>query len=90
MLRALLELAGLDCSRLPPSLYGVTLYGQVVVGGGYETRATKFNKDCSNGVSELINKDSGGAKRRAAPNAPLPVERWRQDQGTDRPELVPG
>jgi predicted porin len=38
------------------------------MGGGYETAATKFNKDFSNGVQELISKTSNGARWQAVPN----------------------
>ena len=60
-----LDSTAADC---PLSLYGITFYGQVDVGGGYETHATKFNKDYSNGVSELIAKTSGNAKWQWVPN----------------------
>jgi len=54
-----------DC---PLSAYGITVYGAIDMGGGYETHATKFNKDYSNGVSELVGKNSGNARWQAVPN----------------------
>jgi len=60
-----LDSTAADC---PLSLYGVTLYGQVDVGAGYETHAAKFNNDYNNGVSELITKNNGGAKWQWVPN----------------------
>ena len=54
-----------DC---PLSYMGFTLYGQLDVGGGYETHATPFNKDFNNGVAELISKSSGGGKWQWVPN----------------------
>jgi predicted porin len=60
-----LDSTAADC---PLSLYGITLYGQVDVGGGYETHATKFDDYYPNGVNELVNKNSGNAKWQAVPN----------------------
>jgi predicted porin len=54
-----------DC---PLSAYGITVYGTIDVGGGYETHASKFNKDYSNGVNELINKASNKGAWQAVPN----------------------
>ena len=38
------------------------------MGGGYETHATPFNKDYSNGVEELVSKTSGNARWQWVPN----------------------
>lgn len=54
-----------DC---PLSLYGVTVYGAIDVGGGYETAAARFNKDLPQGVSELISKPSRSARWQWVPN----------------------
>jgi predicted porin len=54
-----------DC---PLSYWGVTFYGQVDVGGGYETNATKFNKDGTQGVGELIQKAGHGGAWQWTPN----------------------
>jgi predicted porin len=60
-----LDSTAADC---PLSVAGITVYGTIDVGGGYETHATKFNNSYSNGVSELINKNSGDAKWQWVPN----------------------
>ncbi|MGD1036429.1 MAG: porin [Roseiarcus sp.] len=60
-----LDSTATDC---PLSYMGVTVYGQIDVGGGYETAATRFNRDFNNGVQELISKTSNGAKWQAVPN----------------------
>jgi predicted porin len=60
-----LDSTAADC---PLSAYGITVYGTIDMGGGYETHASRFNKDYSNGVSELVAKTSGNAKWQAVPN----------------------
>jgi predicted porin len=60
-----LDSTAADC---PLSLYGVTVYGQVDVGGGYNSAATPFNKDFSNGIQELVSKDSNKGRWQAVPN----------------------
>ena len=60
-----LDSTAADC---PLSLYGITLYGQVDGGGGYETHASRFNKDHSQGVQELINKTNNGGRWQLVPN----------------------
>jgi predicted porin len=60
-----LDSTAADC---PLSAYGVTLYGTIDMGGGYETHASKFNRDYSNGVSELVAKTSGNSRWQAVPN----------------------
>jgi predicted porin len=54
-----------DC---PLSYMGVTVYGQIDLGGGYETHAAKFNKDFPQGVNEVIGKFSDGARWQWVPN----------------------
>jgi predicted porin len=44
-----------DC---PLSYYGITVYGTVDIGGGYESHGTPFNSDLHTGVEELIQKNS--------------------------------
>jgi predicted porin len=44
-----------DC---PLTYYGITVYGTIDVGGGYETHGTPFNKDLHTGVTELVQKQS--------------------------------
>jgi predicted porin len=60
-----LDSTAADC---PLSAFGVTVYGTIDMGGGYESHATKFNKDYSNGVSELVGKNSGNGRWQAVPN----------------------
>ena len=60
-----LDSTAADC---PLSAYGITVYGTIDVGGGYETHATKFNKNYSNGVSELVGKASNNGRWQAVPN----------------------
>lgn len=54
-----------DC---PLSYWGVTLYGQVDVGGGWESNKARFNKANPNGVAELVSKQSHGAGWQIVPN----------------------
>jgi predicted porin len=60
-----LDSTAADC---PLTYMGITVYGQIDVGGGYETHAAPFNKDYNNGVSELITKNNGNARWQAVPN----------------------
>ncbi|MGD1016246.1 MAG: porin [Roseiarcus sp.] len=60
-----LDSTAADC---PLTYMGITVYGQIDVGGGYETHASGFNKDFNNGVSELIAKSSKGGRWQAVPN----------------------
>ncbi len=60
-----LDSTAADC---PLTFAGITVYGQIDVGGGYETHATKFNGDYNNGVSELVNKASGKGAWQWVPN----------------------
>ena len=60
-----LDSTAADC---PLTYMGITVYGQIDVGGGYETHASAFNKDYNNGVAELISKSSGGGKWQWVPN----------------------
>jgi predicted porin len=48
-----LESSAADC---PLSAYGLTAYGTIDVGGGYESHAAPFNGDSKTGVGELISK----------------------------------
>jgi predicted porin len=54
-----------DC---PLSYMGVTVYGQIDTGGGYETHASPFNRDYNNGVLELVSKNSNTGRWQAVPN----------------------
>src|SRR5271155_1559940 len=54
-----------DC---PLTYMGVTVYGAVDLGGGYETHASPFNKDYTNGVLELVSKNSNIGRWQTVPN----------------------
>lgn len=41
--------------------YGITVYGTIDMGGGYETHGTPFNKNIITGVEELVQKNSNRA-----------------------------
>jgi predicted porin len=60
-----LNASAADC---PLSAYGLTLYGIVDVGGGYETHAAPFNGDAKQGVGELISKINNRAAWQAVPS----------------------
>jgi predicted porin len=60
-----LDSTAADC---PLSAYGVTVYGTIDVGGGYNSAATPFNKNFNNGIQELISKDSNNGRWQAVPN----------------------
>jgi predicted porin len=60
-----LDSTAADC---PLSLAGITVYGQIDVGAGYNAHATPFNNDFSNGVQELVSKNSNNARWQAVPN----------------------
>jgi predicted porin len=60
-----LDSTAADC---PLSYMGITVYGTVDMGGGYETNASRFNDAYPNGVNELISKMSNGGRWQAVPN----------------------
>jgi len=60
-----LQASAADC---PLSAYGITFYGTVDVGGGYETHGAPFNGDAKTGVSELISKVNNRALWEGVPN----------------------
>lgn len=53
-----------DC---PLSWYGVTVYGIVDMGGGWQSHGTPFNRSIISGVEELISKNSNHAQWLPAP-----------------------
>ena len=55
-----------DC---PLSAYGITVYGTIDVGGGYESHAAPFNGDAKTGVSELISKVNNAPRWQGVPDA---------------------
>ncbi len=60
-----LDSSAADC---PLSYMGITVYGQIDVGAGYETNAARFNPAYPNGVSELISKFNNGGRWQWIPN----------------------
>ena len=55
-------------AECPLTWNGITLFGTIDVGGGYETHGTSFNRVFQPGVEELISKNSQGGKWLATPN----------------------
>jgi predicted porin len=55
-------------AECPLSYMGITFYGQIDVGFGYQTGATQFNGSFPNGVQELVSKTSNGAQWQWVPN----------------------
>ncbi|WP_158807010.1 porin [Beijerinckia sp. L45] len=53
-----------DC---PLSAYGITFYGTIDMGVGYESHGAPFNPDIITGVQELIRKNSTGSRWLATP-----------------------
>ena len=60
-----LDATAKDC---PLTFAGITVYGTIDVGAGYETNGARFNGAYPNGVSELISKFNNGAKWQWVPN----------------------
>ena len=60
-----LDSTAADC---PLSAYGITVYGTIDMGFGYESHASRFNDQYNNGVSELIAKSSGNGRWQMVPN----------------------
>ncbi len=60
-----LEASAADC---PLSAFGLTAYGTIDVGGGYESHAAPFNGDSKTGVSELISKVNNRPLWQGVPN----------------------
>jgi predicted porin len=54
-----------DC---PLSYYGITVYGTIDVGGGYETHGAPFNSSIVTGVEELVQKNGNRAGWYLTPN----------------------
>lgn len=65
-----------DC---PLSAAGVTVYGQIDVGAGYETNASKLDKWAPQGVSELISSTSHGSRLQLVPSGPSQFNRGASD-----------
>jgi len=54
-----------DC---PIGAYGLTFYGTIDAGGGYETHGAPLNGDSKTGVAELISKVNQGGRWEGVPN----------------------
>ena len=52
----------------PLTYYGITVYGTVDVGGGWESHGTPWNRSIATGVEELVQKNSNHAQWLATPN----------------------
>ena len=59
------ESSAADC---PLSAYGITVYGTIDVGGGYESHGAPFNGDAKTAVSEVISKVNNGARWQGVPS----------------------
>jgi predicted porin len=57
-----------SAANCPLTYMGVTVYGQIDVGGGYSSHGADFNRFYNNGVAELISKFSQGQKYQIVPN----------------------
>jgi predicted porin len=51
----------------PLTYAGITLYGTIDMGGGYESHGVSFNREYPTGVEELISKNSQGGKWTVVP-----------------------
>lgn len=60
-----LDSSAADC---PLSYWGVTFYGQLDVGGGYETHASRFNSHRPEAVGQLVQKTSQNGAWQGVPN----------------------
>jgi predicted porin len=60
-----LDSTAADC---PLSAYGVTVYGTIDMGGGYNSAASRFNRDFPQGVQEMISKTGNGGRWQLVPN----------------------
>jgi hypothetical protein len=47
----------------PLSWYGVTFYGTIDVGGGYQTNGTRFDPNSTTGASEFLNSKAGNGRK---------------------------
>jgi predicted porin len=55
-------------SECPIAAYGVTFYGTIDIGAGYESHGAPFNGDSKTGVSELISKVNNRSRWQGVPN----------------------
>jgi predicted porin len=52
----------------PLGAYGLTIYGTIDTGGGYETHGAPLNGDAKTGVAELISKVNNGSRWQGVPS----------------------
>jgi predicted porin len=57
-----------SAAECPLTWNGITLYGAIDTGGGYQTHGVPFNAYYPNGVEELVSKNSNGARYTLLPN----------------------
>ena len=57
-----------SAAECPLSAYGITLYGTIDVGAGYESHGAPFNGDAKTGVGELISKINNGGRWQGVPS----------------------
>ncbi len=57
-----------SAEECPLAWNGITLYGRIDVGAGYETHGVPFNGAYPNGVETLISKNSNGSRTTILPN----------------------
>ncbi len=65
---SLYDFATASAEECPLTWNGVTLYGRIDVGVGYETHELPFNGGDPNGVETLISKNSNGSRTTILPN----------------------
>ena len=74
-----------DC---PLTYMGVTVYGQIDVGAGWNSHASRFNPTYNNGVLSVVSKTSQGPSVSMGAQRPQPVQRRHQGQGGIRARMV--
>lgn len=57
-----------SAAECPLGGYGLTFYGTIDTGGGYETHGAPLNGDAKTGVAELISKVNDGSRWEGVPN----------------------
>jgi predicted porin len=57
-----------SAAACPLSAYGITFYGAIDVGGGYESHGAPFNGDAKTAVSEVISKVNNAARWQGVPS----------------------
>src|SRR5580698_3338309 len=57
-----------SAAACPLSAYGITFYGTIDVGGGYESHGAPFNGDAKTAVSEVISKVNNASRWQGVPS----------------------